>query len=79
MLVTDVIMPGLSGRALVDRLREDYPDLRVLFMSGYTDDVVVHHGVVTDGVAFLQKPFNAADLGRMVRAVLAAPPSGRQA
>ena len=77
ILVTDVIMPGISGRALADRLRADHPDLRVLFVSGYTDDVVVHHGVVSDGIAFLQKPFNAADLGRKVRAVLAAPASGR--
>jgi two-component system, cell cycle sensor histidine kinase and response regulator CckA len=70
LMVTDVVMPGLSGRKLaelVDRTREG---IKVLFMSGYTDDVVVRHGVLEEGMPFLSKPFTAEALTRKVRQVL---------
>jgi PAS domain S-box-containing protein len=70
LLLTDVIMPGISGRALASRLARARPDLRVLFMSGYSDEAIVHHGVLEEGVAFLQKPFSAAALTGKVRQVL---------
>lgn len=70
LLLTDVVMPGQSGRELADQLLADRSDLRVLFMSGYTDDAIVHHGVLEDGLDFIQKPFSPDALARRVRVVL---------
>ena len=58
LLVTDVVMPGLGGRTWPERVTERHPEARVLFVSGYTDDAVVRHGVLHEGVNFLQKPFS---------------------
>jgi PAS domain S-box-containing protein len=73
LLVTDVVMPGLGGRELADRLQAAQPGLRVLYMSGYTDDEVVRRGVEADRVHFLPKPFSPQVLARRVREVLDAP------
>jgi two-component system cell cycle sensor histidine kinase/response regulator CckA len=73
LLLSDVIMPGLGGPALAEILRSRFPGLHVLFVSGYTDDAIVHHGVLEPGVAFLQKPFTPERLGRKVREVLDTP------
>jgi len=70
VVVTDVVMPKRSGKQLADILQRDHPGLKVLFMSGYTQDAVSHHGVLDPGVNFLQKPFATAALARAVRAVL---------
>ena len=70
LLLTDVIMPGMGGRELYDRISEQRPAIKVLFMSGYTDDAIVHHGVLDAGTSFLQKPFSAISLARKVKEVL---------
>jgi two-component system cell cycle sensor histidine kinase/response regulator CckA len=70
LLVSDVVMPGIGGRLLAERLTKLHPEMRVLFVSGYTDDAVVRHGVLQAEVAFLQKPYSMAALSHKVRAVL---------
>jgi FixJ family two-component response regulator len=69
-LLTDVVMPQMNGRELADRLRVNAPDLKVLFTSGYTDNAIVHHGVLDEGVTFLQKPFTAISLAHKVHQTL---------
>jgi PAS domain S-box-containing protein len=70
LLITDVVMPGLSGRELSDALTAERPSIRTLFISGYTEDTIVHHGVVEPRIAFLLKPFTPVLLARKVREVL---------
>ena len=70
LLLTDVVMPGMSGRDLARRIAQMAPHIRVLFMSGYTDNVIAQGGTLEPGLAFLQKPFTPVTLGLKVREVL---------
>jgi signal transduction histidine kinase/CheY-like chemotaxis protein len=72
LLITDVIMPGLNGKELMERLTTRKPGFRSIIMSGYTDDVIAQHGVLDEGVHFLQKPFSVKTLAEKVREVLEA-------
>lgn len=70
LLMTDVVMPEMGGRELSEKLLEKYPHIKILFVSGYTDDAIVRHGVINEGANFLQKPFTFDALARKVRQLL---------
>ena len=70
ILITDVVMPEMSGRMLVERLYRIQPGLKVLYTSGYTDNAIVHHGVLDPQTPFLQKPFSIASLATKIREIL---------
>ena len=73
LLVTDVVMPQMGGREVANRLASRRPEMRVLYMSGYTDEAIVHQGVLDAGTAFLQKPFSVTGLAQKVHEVLSDP------
>jgi signal transduction histidine kinase/ActR/RegA family two-component response regulator len=73
LVLTDVIMPQMSGKSLYDQIVSQRPGTKVLLMSGYTDDALAHHGVLDEGLSFLEKPFSPAQLTRKVREVLDGP------
>jgi len=70
LMVADVVMPGISGRELADCLKSSRSEMKVLYMSGYTDDAIMHHGVLQEGMNFIQKPFTNEELMGKVREVL---------
>ena len=73
LLFTDVVMPHMSGKELADRVRALYPHIRILFTSAYTENAIIHQGVLDKGVALLQKPFTPSALAHKLREVLDQP------
>lgn len=70
IMVTDVILPGMNDREAVEKVQARRPGLKVIYTSGYTDNAIVHHGVLDAGIHFLRKPYTPPDLAHMARAVL---------
>jgi two-component system cell cycle sensor histidine kinase/response regulator CckA len=70
LLLTDVIMPLMSGKELSEKLLKENPDLKVIFFSGYTDNSIVHHGILDEGVEFIQKPYSHIDLAKRIKDIL---------
>nr|MBP7233208.1 response regulator [Syntrophaceae bacterium] len=70
LLITDVVMPEMNGRDLTQNILTLYPKIRILFMSGYTADIIAHQGVLDEGVHFIQKPFSLISLANEVRRAL---------
>jgi two-component system cell cycle sensor histidine kinase/response regulator CckA len=76
VLMTDVVMPGMSGQQVAELVATERPDMRVLFTSGYTEDAISNHGVLRPGASFLEKPFTAAQLGQKLHELLRTPLAG---
>jgi YesN/AraC family two-component response regulator len=70
IVITDVVMPKMSGKELVSHLKPKYGDIKILFMSGYTDDEITHDGILDKGVNFLQKPFTEHQLASKIYSIL---------
>ena len=70
LVITDVVMPGLGGKEMIDKIREIRPDQKVLFMSGYTNDAINHHGILETGIHFLQKPFTLQSVAAKIKETL---------
>jgi CheY-like chemotaxis protein len=75
LLLTDVVMSGMNGRELADRIVQKYPSIKILFTSGYTDDSIARQGIFDLTVAFIQKPYRPKALARKIREILSAPAS----
>ena len=70
LILTDVMMPKMSGRQFVERCKQIGNNFRVLYMSGYTDNAIAHHGILEEGIDYIQKPFTVDGLGKKIREVL---------
>ncbi|MFH2218129.1 MAG: response regulator, partial [Pseudomonadota bacterium] len=70
LMITDVIMPKMGGREVAERLQPLYPQMKVIYMSGHTDNAIVRHGVLAPGLNFLEKPFSPEELALKVREIL---------
>jgi FixJ family two-component response regulator len=78
-LLTDVILPGMNGRQLADKLKAERPDMKILFMTGYSRNAIVHQGRLDPGIHMLQKPVTAAELVRKMRELLGTAPARESA
>jgi CheY-like chemotaxis protein len=74
LMLTDVVMPGMNGRALADAIRQSHPSVKTLFMTGYSRNAIVHQGRLDPGVSLIQKPFSQASLAARIRTLLDAQP-----
>ncbi len=70
LLLTDVVMPGMNGKALAEKIREEWPEMKLIFMSGYTENIIAHHGVLEQGINYIAKPITPVTLTKKIRSVL---------
>ncbi|HFC47206.1 MAG TPA: response regulator, partial [Dissulfuribacter thermophilus] len=70
LLFTDVVLPEMNGKELYERIKEEIPGIKVLFTSGYTENIIARHGVLEHGVSFIQKPYELSTLAKVIREVL---------
>jgi len=77
VVLTDVIMPGMTGKELMERAKGINPKIAFIFMSGYTANVIAHHGILEEGILYLQKPFTLADLTAQMNLLNGTPETGR--
>lgn len=75
LLITDIVMPGINGKELADRVNAIRPGIKVLYMTGYTDQAIVHRGTLADGAVLLQKPFSLSTLASKLRDIFSVPAS----
>ena len=73
LILSDIVMPEMNGKEIIDSISKKHPGIKCLFMSGYTDDIIASHGILEEGISFIQKPFSSQELALTIRRILDSP------